>query len=165
MPCVVVPFVHGHLHPDVLPAVKASRLPYKLEDLDPTDEGAYGRMVRRMWRLQRTFIVCEHDVIPTLDQLQEIARCGHDWCSYSYDDGLYPAGPMLGLARFSRALMRQHPHAAEVALVTGRRRDQEAEWWRVDSLMARDLMIRGADWHEHVPAVHHAHVGAPSGPS
>jgi hypothetical protein len=60
--------------------------------------------------------------------------------------------------------MERHPHAAEVALVIGKRRDQECEWWRVDAMMARDLMIRGERWAEHVPVVHHAHVGAPSGP-
>jgi hypothetical protein len=164
MPYVIVPFVHGRLHPDVVPAVQGSRLPYRLEDLDPTDEGAYGRMVRRLWRLQRTFIICEHDVVPTFDQLRGIAGCGHDWCSFAYDDDLYPPGPMFGLARFSRRLMRDHPHTAEDALVTGRRRDSEAEWWRVDALMARSLLIRRVEWHRHEPAVHHVHVGAPSGP-
>jgi hypothetical protein len=159
-----VPFVHGHLREDTLAALREANYPYRLENLDANDMGAYGRLVRRLWRVQQTFIICEHDVVPTVDQLKGLARCDADWCSYSYDDGLYPPGPMFGLVKFSRRLMRQHPMAPEVALVIGKRRDEEAEWWRVDALMVRDLKIRGAEWHEHVPAVHHAHAGPPSGP-
>lgn len=74
---------------------------------------------------------------------------------------------MFGLARFSHRLMREHPMAAECALVVGKRRDQEAEWWQVDSLMARDLLIRcgAGSYAFHDGRVHHAHVGAPSGPA
>jgi hypothetical protein len=161
---VVVPYVHGHLDPGIVPALKAAHYPYRLEDIDPADEGAYGRLVRRLWRVQQSFIICEHDVVPTVDQLRRLAVCEGGWCSFSYDDGLYPDGPMFGLVKFSRRTMRDHPHAADVALVIGKRRDQEAEWWRVDALMARDLMIRGVEWHQHEPAVHHAHSGPPSGP-
>jgi hypothetical protein len=134
-------------------------------DLDPNDPGAYGRLIRQLWRSRSSIVICEHDVVPTLAQLDQITSCGHDWCSYSYDDGLYPDGPMFGLVRFSGAIMAAHPHAADVALVIGKRRDFEAEWWRVDALMARDLKIRGVEWVQHEPAVHHAHVGPPSGPA
>jgi hypothetical protein len=117
-----------------------------------------------LWARAETFIICEHDVIPTPEQLTEITGCGHGWCSYGYDDDLYPRGPMFGLVRFGRDVMVDHPAAAEVALVIGKRRDTEAEWWRVDSLVARDLMIRGVEWFEHTPTVHHVHAGPPSGP-
>jgi hypothetical protein len=146
-------------------AVQQSSYWTRFVDLDPNDPGAYGRLIRQLWRSRTTVIICEHDVVPTPAQLYRIASCGHDWCSYSYDDGLYPDGPMFGLVRFSGAIMAAHPHAADVALVIGKRRDIEAEWWRVDALMARDLKIRGVPWTQHEPAVHHAHVGPPSGPA
>lgn len=163
MTTIVVPFVHGQLHPDTLKAVRGSGFYNRLVDLDPLDPGAYGRLVRQLWRSQVTVILCEHDVVPTREQLATLHACGHDWCSYSYDGDLYPAGPMFGLVRLSGSLMADHPHAAEVALVTGRRKDGEAIWWQVDALMARDLKIRGVTWHEHFPVVHHAHNGPPSG--
>jgi hypothetical protein len=153
------------LNPDTLKAVRNSDCYHRLVDLDPNDEGAYGRLFRQLWRSRTTVVICEHDVIPTPAQMAEVQFCGHDWCSYDYDDGLYPGGPMFGLVRFSGRLMARHPEAAEVALVIGKRRDTEAEWWRVDSLVARDLMIRGVPWTHHDTPVHHAHVGPPSGPA
>ena len=162
---IIVPFVHGHLHPDTLKAVQYSGYWCRFCDLDPNDAGAYGRLVRQLWRSQVSVIICEHDVVPTQEQLNTLQACDHDWCSYSYDGDLYPGGPMFGLVRLSGRLMADHPHAAEVALVIGKRRDTEAEWWRVDALMARDLQIRGVPWFEHSPAVHHCHVGPPSGPT
>jgi hypothetical protein len=164
MTTVVVPFVHGRLHPDTLKAVQYSGLWCRFVDLDPTDEGAYGRLVRQLWQSQATVIICEHDVVPTQQQLSDLYTCTHDWCGFNYDGHLYPGDSMFGLVRLSGALMARHPHAAEVALIIGKRRDTECEWWRVDSMMARDLIIRGERWREHLPVVHHAHVGPPSGP-
>lgn len=161
---VVVPFVHGRLNGATYKAVLESGFWCRFVDIDPTDEGAYGRLIRHLWRSASTVIICEHDVVPTRAQFEALASCGHDWCSYSYDDGMYPDGPMFGLVKLTGRLMTMHPHAAEVALIVGKRKDMEAEWWRVDALMARDLKIRGVPWFEHTPAVHHTHYGLPSGP-
>jgi hypothetical protein len=139
-------------------------LPVIWAQLSADVEAGYGRLFRSLWAAARTFIILEHDVVPTAVQLREIAGCGHGWCSYATDEGIYPAGPSFCLARFDRQVMEAHPYAAGVATIIGKRRDVEAEWWRIDSLVARDLMIRQVPWFEHEPAVHHAHVGAPSGP-
>jgi hypothetical protein len=159
-----VPFVDGMLDQDTCRTVTHSGYWYRLCRLKIGDDGAYGRLVRQLWAYGDTFIICEQDVVPTVDQLEAIVDCDHDWCSYSYDDGLYPDGPMFGLVKFSSRVLAKHPMAAEVALVVGKRRDQEAEWWRVDALIARDLKIRGVPWFMHEPAVHHVHRGPPSGP-
>lgn len=164
-PQVIVPFVPGMLSGGTERAVRGSCLDARFVELDPDDEGGYGRLVRRLWLEQDDTIICEQDVEPTADQLGELCVCPHDWCGFNYDDGLYPDGPMFGLVRLSGRLKVRHPHAAEVALVIGKRRDTEAEWWRVDALMARDLMIRGERWTPHQSRVHHAHVGAASGPA
>jgi hypothetical protein len=187
MVTVIVPFVPGHLHPDTLQAVQYSGCYCRFVGLDPLDPGAYGRLIRQLWRSQVTVIVCEHDVIPTHEQLRTLHRCGHDWCSYSYDGALYPGGPMFGLVRLSGRLMADHPEAAEAALTTTeaergwgrlcddarevRRRGSpwtatgERQWWAVDHAMARGLQIMGVTWVEHFPVVHHAHHGPPSGPT
>lgn len=162
---VVVPYVDDMLAAGTVRTVKACGFPYRFVQLDRSDMGAYGRLVRRLWEDRKDTIIVEHDVVPTVTQLQEIGDCGHDWCGFNYAGDLYPDGPMFGCVRLSSRLMRRHPYAATVALVIGKRRDEEAEWWRVDALMARDLMIRGERWTPHASRVEHLHAGAPSGPS
>jgi len=132
--------------------------------LPKADNGAYGRLLRALWARGETFVICEHDVIPTRAQLDLITSCGHDWCSFAYDDGLYPRGPMFGLVRFDSRVMAEHPYAAEVATEGGERRPTEVPWWDVDNHVARDLKIRQVEWFEHSPPVHHHHLGPPSGP-
>lgn len=163
-PLVVVPYVRGMLCPATAALAVNSGWPHAFCELDREDEGGYGRLVRRLWQSQDDTIICEQDVEPTPQQINELATCSHDWCGFNYDDGLYPDGPMFGLVKLSGRLKVRHPFAAEVALVIGKRRDTEAEWWRVDALMARDLMIRGERWQAHESRVHHVHAGAVSGP-
>jgi hypothetical protein len=146
-------------------AVQYSGYRCRFVDLDPGDPLAYGRLFLSLWRSQATVIIVEHDVVPTEHQLAVIQGCHHDWCSYSYDDDLYPRGPMFGCVRFSGRLMVEHPWAAEVALTGDKREDVIVNWWDVDNRMARDLLIRRVEWIEHEPSVHHAHVGPPSGPA
>lgn len=165
MATIVVPYVDGMLCPGTVRVVKGSGYPYRFVQLDRNDPGGYGRLVRRLWEDCADVVLVEHDVVPTVAQLAEIGECGHDWCGFNYVGDLYPDGPMFGCVRLSRRLMCRHPAAATVALVVGKRRDEEAEWWRVDALIARDLMIRGERWTAHASRVEHLHVGAPSGPA
>jgi len=160
----VCPFTLGGLRPETAHALQQSGLGVEWWQIPRGDEYAYGRMFRQLWTAGRTFVICEHDVAPTPSQLEAILDCGHPWCSYGYDDGLYPDGPMFGLVRFDAAVLEQWPHAADIATIIGKRRDTEAEWWRVDSLVARDLMIRRVPWVQHGPPVRHLHAGPPSGP-
>jgi hypothetical protein len=163
MPTVYVPFVAGMLHPATYATVTAARLPAQFWALDRSDEGAYGRLIRRLWAKGDTFIICEHDVVPSAEQLHTIAACGHDWCSYGYDSDLYPDGPYFGLCKFSARVLAAHPRAAEVALHRGPGKEAEVGWWECDSCLARDLFIRGVEWSRHAPPVHHAHRGPASG--
>ena len=161
---VSVPCTPDRLQPATLAAVALSGLPYRLVIFNPDDPYGYGRWWRQQWEKGETVIVLEHDVVPTRGQLLELERCGHDWCSYRYDSDLYGRGPMFGLVRFAGRVMRDHPLAADVALEDGERRPTEVGWWEVDYAMARDLLIRGVQWHEHLPPVRHLHPGCPSGP-
>lgn len=161
---IVVPYVEPMLNHETYRSVVCSGIPTMFVQLDRLDEGAYGRLFRRLWSEGQDTIVCEHDVVPSTLHWQTLQSCNHDWCSYSYDDNLYPEAPMFGLARFSGRVMRAHPHAADDALVVGKRRDMEAEWWRIDGLIARNLQVRHVPWHMHTPDVRHVHIGPPSGP-
>lgn len=162
MATVVVPYVHGMLDPRTAIAVQYSGFYCRFVDLDPRDHGAYGRLFRKLWRSQSTVVICEHDVVPTREQLRAIVTCGHDWCSYNYDSDMYSKGPMFGLVRFSGRLMAEHPEAANCATMVSRELGTERGWWDMDSHVARDLKIRGVEWHEHLPEVHHAHHGPPT---
>lgn len=161
---VVVPYVPGKLHHVTRAAVRAFAPHHRFVPLDADDDGAYGRLVRELWSAGEPFAICEQDTAPTRRQLDDLAACPGGWCSFLYDDALYPDGPMLGLVRFSADVLREHPIAAECALVIGRRRDTEAPWWNVDNLIARDLQIRGVPWCCHRDRVRHLHHGEPSGP-
>lgn len=162
-PRLVCPFAPGRLRWETSVALQTSGYPVDWVRLPASDPTAYGRLFRDLWSAGETFVICEQDVVPTQDQLDDIMGCGHPWCSYEYDNDLYPDGPMFGLVRFDRRVMSEWPLAAGVALVVGKRRDMEVAWWNVDSHVARDLMIRGVKWARHTPPVHHAHVGPPSG--
>lgn len=162
---VVCPFVGGGLHPDTAVALQLSGVDVVWAKLPRDVPTAYGRLFRDLWEVGETFVICEQDVIPTAAQLLEITTCGHEWCSFNYDTDLYPPGPMFGLVRFDAAVMDRWPLAATVATVANDRFDTEAEWWHIDSLVARDLKIRGVGWVCHEPPVRHAHSGAPSGPA
>ena len=164
MTTTVVPYVHGMLNPRTAQAIGRSGYWYRLVDIDPNDHYAYGRLFRQLWRSASTFVICEHDVIPTQAQLDGILGCNHEWCSYGYDSDMYGRGPMFGLARFDRSVMLAHPLAAEVATMADREHDIGRTWHDLDAHVARDLFIRGVKWHEHNPPVEHAHYGPPTEP-
>ena len=183
---IVCPYVAGKLARPTQEALAMWPAPITWCQLPTDDHGAYGRLFRDLWRRGETFVICEQDIVPTVDQLAEISTCGHDWCYYGYDDNLYPEGPMFGLVRFDGRVMAEHPDAADRALSGSDGAGWQAPWWHVDSLVCRDLTIRlarpapegdGPDAQEwarhpwkragcvtHLPPVHHAHVGPPSGP-
>ena len=161
---VVVPFVDGMLHPATGRAVLESGFPHQLHQLDRSDYGAYARLFRQLWRRGEAFAICEQDVVPTPGQLRELRDCPAPWCSFLPTEGLYPDGPMFSLVKFSHWCMRDHPHAADDALILGNHRDREAGWWEVDSAMARNMEIRRVPWCLHDGRVDHRHVGPPSRP-
>lgn len=160
MATVIVPYVHGMLNPGTYRAVRYSGHYYRFVDLDPIDPGNYGRLIRQLWRSQATVVICEHDVIPTREQIDTICWCCHDWCGFSYNHPDYHPGPSLGLTRFSAHLMALSPLTAERATLSDRERGTERGWRDLDAYITRDLTIQRVEWHEHSPPVDHAHQAA-----
>lgn len=154
---VVVPFIDGMLSRELLRVVKLSGYHHRLVQLDRTDPGGYARLIRRLWRFPSDIVLVEHDVEPTLAQLEEIGECSHDWCGFNYDIPTPAHGPHLGCVRISRRLMARRPMAADVSMVVGPNRDGDRHWGEVDYHLARDLIIRGEHWIAHPGTVHHAH--------
>lgn len=130
---------------------------YVLAGMAGPDIGAYSRLLLRLLEIGETFVICEEDVVPTPGQLTSVTTCGHEWCYFEYENGPYPKGYNLGLARFGATLMAKYPHMARDALVTGARRDEECPWWSCDAAIHRNLTIRGAHPVTHGPPVYHDH--------
>ena len=87
----------------------------KITTAQPQDVGAYPQFVKENWGVD-DLILLEHDIVPTIQQLDEIRNCKYDVCNYSYyiptsngDNhtyGLLSNG--LGLAKFSLNFQKQH---------------------------------------------------------
>lgn len=162
MAAVIVPFVEDMLHEDTLAAVQASGVQYSLWQIDPTDEHAYPRLFATLWERAETFVILEHDVVPTVEQLWTIIGCDHDWCSFPYGDYNQHVGPVFGLVRFDRRIMEAHPHLPKSAVHVGSDHPRPVYWWNVDNRVARDLQIRHVPHVFHTPPVLHDHRGEPT---
>lgn len=156
---VIVPFVHGMLHEGTVDVLERSGVQFALYQIDPADEFAYANLFATAWSRGETFVILEHDVLPTVEQLWAIVGCDHDWCSYPYDDDITLAGPMFGLVRFHRRLMERFEHLPGSALHIGTGHPHPVYWWNVDNRVARDLNIRHVTHTFHLPPVRHDHRG------
>lgn len=108
----------------------------------------YWRILRDCWSFGRSFIVCEHDMLPTPEQIRSLAECSRPWCGFVYfDNGGYRQG--LGLTKFDARLMRAAPFAiAGIA---------ERGWRYLDGQVfaaMRDAGFGSAP-HAHYPPVEH----------
>ncbi len=160
---VVVPWVDGVGRPETLAALSWLRSQLEVVTLDAGDDGAYAALLERLWRAGDTFMVVEHDVVPTKAQLADLARCQHPWCSTCYDTAAYPRTPMLGLVRFDRALLERRSEVGVHVLRTGYTRTRHVGWRSVNETLARHLFAIGETWHRHQPDVVHLHRREPAG--
>jgi hypothetical protein len=149
-PYVIVPFVGGFLRPETrsLPNVE-------LRNVGSSDQ-SYWELLVELWRGE-TFIVVEHDIVPTQEQLQEIWDCPEEWCSRPYRMGDIET-TALGCTKFDSRLMRRMPDLVESIL------EQHRHWSGLDSMIVAGLHRRGAKEHEHLPAVLHLHEPTPPEP-
>ncbi len=102
------------------------------------DSKAYSRYFMRRWEETKTFINIEHDVVPTLAQLQELWNCPHPWCACGYTGECVT--PYLGCAKISTEFILTHPDMWV-----------EREWGNLDVYMADRAKL---PFHLH-PAVRH----------
>lgn len=164
-PLLLVPFVPGMLHRDVLPAIVRDGLRPWPVDVSG-DEFAYWRLLRGCWRLGRPLLIVEQDNVPHPGALRELLACPRPWCAYSYPvawGGIaetYGAPIGLGCVRYSVELQDAHPAllAADVPTYRGGGRDGRS--WRVlDAALAQWLRgPYGTEPHRHYPDVEHRHT-------
>jgi hypothetical protein len=79
------------------------------------DDYAYGRYFQQRWKEGRTFINVEHDVVPTMEVLQDMWRCAERLCStrcanvLQPHNGTVPVYPAsLGCSKISAEFIRAH---------------------------------------------------------
>lgn len=159
---VVVPWVPGMLREETVTALDRAGVPWESCSMPAWDSGAYGSLLEQLWRDGRSFCVLEQDVVPTGAMLFRLAACRGDWCSHCYDDPAYPRTPMLGLVRFSAALIERHPEVGVHVLRTGHTRRQHVAWPSVNETLCRHLWRTGEVWHRHRPDVVHLHRRSPA---
>lgn len=122
----------------------------------------YPDLLGHWWERGEPFIVNEHDVLPWPGALDELAACPEPWCGFSYYRGVHTRVPTLGCVRFGAEVLKlPNPLAEE-----GWPYDTFPRGWDYcDQRVARVLQAAGFTWHQHFPAVFHAHaVGVPSAP-
>lgn len=67
----------------------------------------YWTLLEELWRAGRPFIVVEHDVEPTPQQLRELAECEQPLCAYRYQYGAGEPVWALGCTRFGPRILRR----------------------------------------------------------
>jgi hypothetical protein len=110
-----------------------------------------------LWISAETFILIEHDIAPTDEQIAEIWACPLGWCAFPYHmDGIEATA--LGCVKFDSELLERTPD-----LVSGIM-EQHRNWQSLDSMVISELHRRGALEHVHQPAVRHLHEYPPQPP-
>jgi hypothetical protein len=95
------------------------------------------------WSAGDSFVLVEHDVVPTEAQIAEIESCAEPWCLYGYAPGFWL--PVFGCVKFS----------AELIAGTAGVWENEWNWDVLDQNFARFAVSQGFQPHWHYPHVHH----------
>ncbi len=126
------------------------------EDVSGSDI-AYGELIAKLWQRGESFLLCEHDVLPTRPQLEDIIRCPEPWCAgfaWRYSGAVMPGETRpfkpireretaLFCNKFTADLLRRTPHIIERVKV---------RWTQVDLALLGGL---DAQLHLHEPALTH----------
>jgi hypothetical protein len=146
---VVIPFVQGRLADETRQWGERHRADFV--DLTEDDHG-YFKLITRLWREGRQFVVVEEDIVPALGQVEAMWACDEQWCAGVHK--LHADAPevwSLGLMRFSSALIERVP-VAGLAGAMG----QDKRWQRLDLCLYPVIRTGGfADPHLHGPAGRH----------
>jgi hypothetical protein len=126
-PLVVIPYVQHKLRAETQGVGEKMGATF----VDVTgDVTAYFTVLTRQWESGRGFILCEEDVAPSVELLNEMWACEHEWCSAYFmlydgpilDGQTRPAHPRryrvsdtLALNKFGTTLLRRAPRAMQDA--------------------------------------------------
>jgi hypothetical protein len=140
---LVIAYTPGMLRP----AVKQLGEDVGAEFIDVSGSDlAYGELVADLWQQGDSFLLLEHDVLPTAALLEEMWNCGSEWCAgfawgYAEFRHLRPARfrvTALMLNKFGADLLRQTPAVPSAVRV---------RWTQVDLALLGVLA-------QHAPCLH-----------
>lgn len=114
------------------------------------DDYEYGRLLRELWEDGETVYLCEHDMVPTLAQLEEIAACSCDYGCFPYA-WTTCVGPAMGATKFSADLMATYPDVMEIACRIPSNYGEPGHWRQLD-VWVQAAVLR--DWYGEQPHVH-----------
>lgn len=101
---IVVPY--KSLNPDTERVVRLSGLPYRFVYMG--DDYSYLRLIEELWSEARDTLIIEHDIVPTLLQIWDVAECPADCCVILYN--LRGSDTQsLGFCKISGSLMARVP--------------------------------------------------------
>jgi hypothetical protein len=151
-PNIVVPFVLGRLRVETQTAVPNARF---------VDVGrgshSYWHLMVELWSASSSFLLIEHDIVPTPGQIASLWGCPSEWCASPYwMDGIETTA--LGFVKFDQSLIERSPDLITSIL------DRHRDWLSLDSMVIGELHRRGASEHVHLPAVRHMHDYSPAEP-
>ena len=122
-PWIVIPYVHNKLRAET--RAVGEHLFTEFANVEDSDQ-AYFKLLTRWWELGRGFILCEEDVVPSVELLNEMWSCPAEWCSaffYAWGGTMYPdeikpqypwrhrITDTLALNKFGTTLLRRAPGA------------------------------------------------------
>jgi hypothetical protein len=141
-------------HTDLLMTQTASALATLLPDcrfIDVSTPGGYYDLLMDCWSTGRSFLVIEHDIVPTAEAIESLARCRQPWCSCPYSMGLgsLPSGIGLGCTRFAGRLTRRLPDAMTNVNISESHGAPPRTWQVTDARVYMELNRHGLEPHIH----------------
>jgi len=123
--------------------------------IDSSDDEAYWRFWRDVWKRQRTVIVVEHDVVPATIALRSLWSCPIGWCTqpYTYDRMSHYRG--LGCVKFTSNIMGIYPDLWEWIAEKSDYDHPPKHWCRLSANLTEMLTSLGVTRHDHFMAARH----------
>lgn len=131
---------------------------YAIHEVDLSWDPLYGysATLRTLWEGGQDWLVIEHDVEPTLEDIDKMDRCPELLCSAPYAHSGHPATDLSGMKVAATSL--------GFTRITARARRLCGDWpvppgvtyHMLDSYLTSALVTRtGIWWHPHRPVTHH----------
>ncbi len=108
----------------------------------------YQKLFLRLWHEGGSFILVEHDVVPSRGALKRLAECKHEWCACPYGSG----AASLGCVKISDSLIGKLPNIWEKMPLR--------HWHYCDSWFNTNAE-KVASVHRHELVAKHLHVDTP----
>ena len=117
-------------------------------------DDAYFDLLARLWRMQETFIVVEHDIIVTEAAIMGLIECPKTWCScpYPWYTGMLHG---LGCTKFDAQIMQEYPKLFDKIANVSNDIHPAKHWCNIDDRLRRYLGGYMRNDHQHTTPVGH----------